>query len=70
MKWLALAGLSPRLHRGPTPERFVPDSPLEREGFSNPRSPFLDTHPPTALTLGAAGLANVSWEQICYYARG
>jgi len=24
---------SPRLHRSPTPERFVPDSPLEESGF-------------------------------------
>ena len=41
-----------------------------REKDSNPRSPFLDTHLLNALALGAAGLAYVSYEQLCCYAGG
>jgi hypothetical protein len=41
-----------------------------REMDSNPRSPFLDTHLLNALALGAAGLAYVSYEQLCCYAGG
>jgi hypothetical protein len=41
-----------------------------REKDSNPRSPFVDTHLLNALALGAAGLAYVSYEQLCCYAGG